>query len=449
MDYGIPHEFVHPVMALHCGTSVKVRLGTIFGKDFQTQLGLRQGCVLAPVLFNLYLDHILKKVDATGCRDGIAVEVVDRQKLVQSNSFRLSATSVVIVRDTQFADDVALVGSNQQSIQTSVSGLYRSGAQNGLNISIKKTKAMTVGAVPCPIKIADSILDNVDRFTYLGSEVDSEGGVTREVTRRIGMALAGFNLLMRPLWKRREITIATKMRMFRAFVLSRLLYGGETWAPSAVDLSRLEACQTYCLRRMLRLSWMDKVKNDEVRRRCLQQTLEAILRQKRLRWLGHVQRMNWQRLPKVVLWGRLQEGSRSAGGQKKRWVDVCTQDLKSLGILNDWKTLCLDRHAWATKIKAEATVTRRESMRYQREQEREDSECESETGTCASVAAVAYSSVAFDTNATVPISVRASGVRATVEARSSMSVVCEACHRRFARESDKKRHKCVTSRPKR
>jgi len=67
----------------------------------------------------------------------------------------------------------------------------------------------------------------------------------------------------------------------------------------------------FCLRQILRISWMSYVSNDVIRERCQQPSMEALIRQKRLRWLGHVQRMDIDvRLPKQLLWGRLSKGTR-------------------------------------------------------------------------------------------------------------------------------------------
>jgi len=230
---------------------------------------------------------------------------------------------------------------------------------------------MHVGNSPdacnCGIGIDGKEFETVDKFCYLGSMVASDGSISEEIKRRIGMSLASFQSLKCSLWKRKEISVAVKMRVFRAIVLSRLLYGAETWPLLAGDLQRLEAFQMFCLRRILRISWMDHVNNTTVRERCQQPSMEALLRQKRLRWLGHVQRMDIQvRLPKQLLWGRLSEGMRRQGGHKKRWIDVCMQDLKDCGVLCSWKDTCLNRHEWANIVRAEVGVTKKEILRQQK-----------------------------------------------------------------------------------
>ena len=87
------------------------------------------------------------------------------------------------------------------------------------------------------------------------------------------------------------------------------VYGAETWTMYASDLESLEAFQNNCLRRILRSSWMDYITGVEVRRRCCgQPTMEEILRGRKLQWVGHMQRMGRERLPKTMLWGRIDMG---------------------------------------------------------------------------------------------------------------------------------------------
>ena len=120
---------------------------------------------------------------------------------------------------------------------------------------------------------------------------------------------------------------------------------------------------------MVRISWMSKVRSEEVREKCLQVTLEARLRQRRLGWLGHIQRMHWSRYPKVTLWGRLSQGSRRPGGQKKKWLDICSQDLRDLDLMEEWKVLSENRSTWAERIRAVEMVTKKEECRYKRKHE--------------------------------------------------------------------------------
>ena len=442
-DVGLPHEFIVRIAAFHLHTSVRVRLADLFGPEFRTRLGLRQGCVLAPVLFNLYLDHVVRMADKPG---GVTMDIVDRRALLLPNSSRCKATGRITVHDTRFADDMTLLATSRDLLQSSLSALFTTGVDQNLLISAKKTKAMSVGAkLDDVVQVGTTSLESVEKFVYLGSEICADGTCHSEVKRRIGMALSAFLSLKLSLWKRREISLKTKLRMLDAFVMSRLLYAAETWTVSATDLARLEAFHVFCLRRILRISWMDKVTNEEVRHWSNQSTLESRLRWKRMKWLGHVERMAWVRLPKMVLWGRLVSGARKPGGQKLRWLDVCTADLKHIKADQSWRDLCQDREEWRKLFLSSPFITPREEARRWRKQQ----STAGDTGAISSASAHAVSVPKICSNvrevSLVDVTRR---TRRRAADRDELGVVCDICGRHFSREGDKKRHHCVTTRPK-
>ena len=73
--------------------------------------------------------------------------------------------------------------------------------------------------------------------------------------------------------------------------------------------------------------------------------MEELLRKHRLRWLGHVARMNDQRLPKQMLFGELKK-SRPPHGVRRRWQDLVLADVTTTGI-KDWYTSAQERGEWA------------------------------------------------------------------------------------------------------
>ena len=75
------------------------------------------------------------------------------------------------------------------------------------------------------------------------------------------------------------------------------------------------------------------------------------LTQRRLRWLGHVRRMDDKRIPKVLLYGELVNGKRNIGRPRLRYKDVCKRDLKKLNIgLDEWEDLADNRNEWRSLI---------------------------------------------------------------------------------------------------
>ena len=91
-------------------------------------------------------------------------------------------------------------------------------------------------------------------------------------------------------------------------MLSTLLYGSEAWTPYSRQERRLNAFHLRCLRRLLGITWQDRVTNIDVLAEAGMPSMFAILTQRRLRWLGHVTRMDEGRVPKVMLFGELTTG---------------------------------------------------------------------------------------------------------------------------------------------
>ena len=80
-------------------------------------------------------------------------------------------------------------------------------------------------------------------------------------------------------------------------------------------------------------------------------SLYTMLRQRRLRWLGHVHRMADGRIPKDLLYGQLATGTRPVGRPHLRFKDVCKRDMKSMGIgVDNWEENANDRASWRQAI---------------------------------------------------------------------------------------------------
>ena len=114
----------------------------------------------------------------------------------------------------------------------------------------------------------------------------------------------------------------------------------------------MEAFHIRCLQRILRLTWKDKVTHNEILQRTDCISIEAHIARRMLRWVCHVIRMPDERLPKQVLFSELAEGTRSAGGQKKRLKDHLKTSLKTCNIdPSQLEDLAEDRPIWQQTVK--------------------------------------------------------------------------------------------------
>ena len=102
-------------------------------------------------------------------------------------------------------------------------------AETGLRINTKKTKVLKSHTkTRADLTVNGQNLEEVDSFTYRGSEVDNLGGSHKGVKIRIGKARTAFNM-MGSIWKVMNISLKIKVRLFNSNVKTILLYKAETW----------------------------------------------------------------------------------------------------------------------------------------------------------------------------------------------------------------------------
>ena len=111
-------------------------------------------------------------------------------------------------------------------------------------------------------------------------------------------------------------------------------------------------CFTCAARLILGITWQDRVTNKVVLEKAGIPSLYTLLKQRRMRWLGHVTRMRDGRIPKDLLYGELATGKKPTGRPQLRFKDVCKQDLQAFGINTDsWEVTAPDRDAWRHTVK--------------------------------------------------------------------------------------------------
>ena len=204
---------------------------------------------------------------------------------------------------------------------------------------------------PPAISINDHELDVIHHFVYLGSAISDTLSLDAELNRRIGKAATTMTRLTKKAWNNSKLTVRTKIQIYRACVLSTLLYGSESWTLRARQARKLSAFHMRILRRILNITWQDKVPNNTVLERAGCTSMFTLLKQRRMRWLGHVVRMDDGRIPKDLLYGELVQGKRATGRPQLRFKDVCKGNLIALNIdQNNWEATALRRSAWRQTV---------------------------------------------------------------------------------------------------
>ena len=139
------------------------------------------------------------------------------------------------------------------------------------------------------------------------------------------------------------------MAVDNACVISTLLYGSETWTTYAGKERRLNTFHLRSIRRILGISWQDKENNPDVlTSRVGLPSMYTVLRQHRLRWLGHIRRTEDGRIPK---YGELALVRRTTGRPHLRYKDVCVRNMKAGDIdPMSWKGYTVDRRKWRSVL---------------------------------------------------------------------------------------------------
>ena len=126
---------------------------------------------------------------------------------------------------------------------------------------------------------------------YLGSTLSRAVHIDDEVTARAAKASVAFGRLHTNVWERNGIRLDTKLKVYKAVVLSTLLNACETWTVYQRHAKKLNHFHLSCLRKLLKIRWQDKIPDTEVLKKAKGQSVHTLLKLAQLRWTGHVKRM--------------------------------------------------------------------------------------------------------------------------------------------------------------
>ena len=288
----ISANLVRTIEQLYDKATSAVQMNGIIGEWFRTTVGVRQGCLLSPTLFNIFLERIMS--DALEEHDG-----------------------KVSIGGRNIAHDIDAVAEEEQELEALVESLDKTCTRYKMEISAEKTKVMTDSAngIQREIKVKGQKLGTVTSFKYLGAVV-SDNGSKPEVLSRIEQANAALTKL-KPIWRDNNISLGSKVKLMRSLVISIFLYACESWTLTAELEKRMQAFEMRCYQRLLNISYKDHVTNKEVRRKIQAvigeyDELLSLVKKRKLRRFGHVSRSSG--LAKTILQGTVK-------GKKKKKAD--------------------------------------------------------------------------------------------------------------------------------
>ena len=262
---------VNLLKAFYTGTSAAIKGSKFF---FKTATGCRQGGVESPVIFNIYLDFVLRCVEHeilqrfpnTGLQYSFLIP--GHCSTRQQRSIH-GLSGVQRLRMMLYADDIVLLCNNLDELSQIVNIYDATFTRFGLKISTGKTETMAFNvdedtkAQSSLISIGGVPLKNVRSFKYLGHMLTNTDQTPSDyLTFRISSAFQKWTELKHVLTDRR-ILMSTRSKILEACIRSRLLYSVQAWELTAKELRKIESIWCNFLRKMVRNGYKRKHVPDE------------------------------------------------------------------------------------------------------------------------------------------------------------------------------------------
>lgn len=371
--YGASSRLCHLIDLLYRKTSARVRLAGVESDLFDICTGVKQGCILSTILFNIYLDFAIRQVIPRFQHKGVSWRVSKpldpRTRASTSRSSQTSQTSwySILVNHLLYADDTTIIASSCQELRQMLTDLNAEFQKWGLKLSSTKT---VIGCLNCdqlpstPIYLNGQSVPQIPNgkahtFKFLGSLLDFRNpDSTTDMWHRVNLAQSVVRRLSKSVWHLPGLSIRAKVNTFTTLVLPVLLHGCETWTLSDANIQQLEGFVGRSLRTLLGLSWQHKVSYETIRHRCFMCTQGPIawhIRYSQLRWFGHLMRMKDDSLPLQVMCGAPPDLHRPARKPPLRWIDRIYSYLTQLEVPTRDPTilrnLALQRQTWRDTIR--------------------------------------------------------------------------------------------------
>ena len=223
-EIGLSGTFLRNIKALYAKTDYKIKLKNRVLDAISSNLGLKQGCPLSPILFNIYIS--------------------DLDKYLTDNKLSNPSLHDTVVSHFLYADDLVIVATSKEGLQEKLDGLSKFAKEKDLTVNNKKSQIIIFNKTGRKFKenftLDSARLDVVQTYTYLGIEMNSCGSFTlaiKELTSKARKAMI-------PLYKtiaQFRIPFIKGLKLFRTYIEPILLYNIENLA--CFTIKAIEKCK--------------------------------------------------------------------------------------------------------------------------------------------------------------------------------------------------------------
>lgn len=325
--YKIDLELVNLIEALYQNTEARVHVNNCQSPLFPLPSGVKQGCVMSPLLFTIFIDFIIRQALPVLREHGVKLQYIDdlidaihQGVPVDDREEERDKIYIRIITALIYADDIVILSKSREGLTIMLTHLKTLFEKYGLTLCMTKSKYMNAAAPPTtptqlqsfpPILLPGGSIEYTEKQLYLGTVISADGTAKANVARCIRLAWHAFNLNSHFL-RNRKIAADVRDTVFQVTIVARLLYGAENWVIAKEDLQTLRDAHNRMVTSMIRLPFKEwrRVPHAERRARFANTPcVEDLLRRRQLRYAGHLLRMHDRqpRLPSIALTGRLDQ----------------------------------------------------------------------------------------------------------------------------------------------
>ena len=203
-----------------------------------------------------------------------------------------------------------------------------------MKVSRAKTEYMCLNGTPLgSVHMQSAQLPQVTEFKYLGSTLQSDGGMSKEINKRTHCGWNKWRKMSGILCDKR-VPPHVKGKIHKMIVQPAMLYGMETVPVTSSHMKKLEVTEMKMCRWACGHTLRDHVRNDDIKERLKVVSIAERCRKARLRWFGHVKRRDKEYVGRKTL-EMVPPGRRKRGRPKQRWMDCVNRDMRAIGMTSD------------------------------------------------------------------------------------------------------------------
>ena len=214
------------------------------------------------------------------------------------------------IKNLRYADDATLMEESEEELKSLLMKVKEQSENVGLKLNIQKTTIMASGPITS-WEIDGETVETVADFIFLGSRITADGDCSHEIKRRL---LLGRKVMtnLDTIFKSRDITLPTKVRLVKVMVFPVVMYGCESWSIKKAEHQRIGAFELWCWRRLLRVPWTARRCNQSILKEISPEcSSEGLMLKLKLQYFGHLMQRA-DSLEKTLMLGKI-EGRRRRG----------------------------------------------------------------------------------------------------------------------------------------